>query len=334
MENKSILNKTWMISLLMAVFISYPNLAWLTCDITFIPDAEHARYLLHFVGRFLYIWATMYVLLWVNFRKLEGKNLIQRLLPTAAVALVAYGIYDALVLILRMPYDRFLMVKTFQFSLMAVTSAAIGYMAFLYTSRQEKEDELQQLRIESLQSRCNALTNQINPHFFFNSLNGIIGLVRKNDNGATIDYINELSDIFRYILQSENEGLVTLEEELDFVSAYAQVLQVRYASKMAFEVNVPDAYKQCRLPVLSLLPVLENVPVHNMIDSDHRMVVSIGMTDDGKLKVSNTSYPKICKPETHGTGLKNLNKRFLLLTDNEICSAESNGVFNVILPLV
>lgn len=323
-----------MISLLMAVFISYPNLAWVTCDISFIPDAEHAWYLLHFVVRFLYIWATMYVLLWVNFKKLEGRDLLQRLLPTASVALVAYVIYEGLVTVLRMPYDRFLMVKTFQFCLMAATSAAIGFMSYLYISRQEKEDELQQLRIESLQSRCNALTNQINPHFFFNSLNGIIGLVRKKDNEATIDYINELSDVFRYILQSEHKGLVSLEEELDFVGAYAKVLQVRYANKMTFEVNVPEDCRKKRLPVLSLLPLLENVPVHNMIDSEHRMTVRISLTPEGGLQVTNNSYPKMNKPETHGTGLKNLNKRFMLMTDSEIAFSESNGEFNVTLPLV
>lgn len=323
-----------MISLLMAVFISYPNLAWITCDISFIPDAEHGRYMLHFVGRFMYIWATMYVLLWMNFHRLEGKDLLQRLLPTAGMALVAYVIYELLCLVLHMPYDRFLMVKTFQFCLMAATSAAIGFMAFLYVSRQEKEDELNQLRIESLQSRCNALTNQINPHFFFNSLNGIIGLVRKKDNEVTINYINELSDIFRYILQSEHRGMVSLEEELDFMSAYAQVLQVRYANKMTFEVNVPEEYQQKRLPVLSLLPLLENVPVHNMIDSEHRMVVRVGVSPEGNLVMSNTLYPKMAKAETHGTGLKNLNKRFLLMTDREIAFSESNGEFNVILPLV
>ena len=216
---------------------------------------------------------------------------------------------------------------------MAVTSSAIGYMLLLYTSRQEKENELHQLRIESLQSRCNALTNQINPHFFFNSLNGITSLVRKKNETATIDYINELSDIFRYILQSENKGLVTLEEELDFVRAYSQVLQVRYANKMTFSINVPEEFLQKRLPVLALLPLMENVTVHNMIDSEHHMTISIGTDAEGNLTVTNPVYAKMFKADTHGTGLKNLNKRFVLLMDREISVQSSADRYNVVLPL-
>lgn len=175
--------------------------------------------------------------------------------------------------------------------------------------------------------------NQINPHFFFNSLNGISSLVRKKNESATIDYINELSDIFRYILQSENKGLVTLEEELDFMQAYAQVLQVRYANKLSFEIEVPEEVLQRKLPVLSLLPLLENITVHNIIDSEHHMTIQVGLTEQQELFVKNPVFPKTFEPETHGTGLKNLQKRFILLMDKELTVKQSENEYCVILPL-
>lgn len=109
--------------------------------------------------------------------------------------------------------------------------------------------------------------NQINPHFFFNSLNGIQSLVRKGNDDDTLLYVSQLSDIFRYILQSDRKGLVTLDEELEFIRAFRHVMEVRFKGKLAFEIDVPAKKRRLRLPVLSLLPLVENVTVHNMIDS-------------------------------------------------------------------
>ena len=67
----------------------------------------------------------------------------------------------------------------------------------LYTRQREKEQEIERLRFENLQSRCDALANQVNPHFFFNSLNGISSLIRKKNDENTLTYVNQLSDIFR-----------------------------------------------------------------------------------------------------------------------------------------
>lgn len=322
-----------LISLLMTVFISYPNLAWLTCELDWIQDAEVTRFMLHFLGRFLYIWVVSYGLLRYNLLKLPTASLAKRILPNVLVPFVAFAVYKCLTLLLHLPYDRYLMIPTFQFFILAVMCITLGYTFFLYQTKQEKELELNQLQLESLQSRCNALVNQINPHFFFNSLNGISSLVRRKDEEETLDYINKLSDIFRYILQSEHKSLVPLEDELAFVDAYSQVLQVRYANKMRFELNVPDSYLDCQLPVLSVLPLLENVVVHNIIDSEHVMQVLIAVNAQGELTVSNPVFPKTFKADTHGTGLQNLKKRFALLMNREVVVESNDGIFTVRLPL-
>jgi len=189
------------------------------------------------------------------------------------------------------------------------------------------------LKIESLESRCTALTNQINPHFFFNSLGGISSLVRKKDDRLTLDYIDHLSDIFRYILQSERKGLVTLEEELEFARSFCEVMEVRYAGKLDVHIDVPDDCLTLQIPVLALLPLIENVTVHNMIDSEHRMRINIVMNEAKVLVVSNPIYPKQFKPDTHGTGLSNLEKRFSLLTNRRIKIEKNDKEFKVLLPL-
>ena len=110
-------------------------------------------------------------------------------------------------------------------------------------------------------------------------------------------------------------------------------MQVRFANKLEFNVVVDDTKLDLNIPVLSLLPLLENVTVHNTIDSEHKMVVSIVLNDKNELVISNPIYPKLTPPETNGTGLTNLENRFRLMMNKEIRVTMTEEVFTVYLPL-
>ena len=283
--------------------------------------------------RFLLFWAFSMGLLLFNVRWLKTQSLLKRILPNVALTIVAYGLYKGITALICTGFDGRPIILTFQFIVMGMMGLLLGFMNYLGIIHQKKEEELQQLRIESLESRCTALTNQINPHFFFNSLGGISSLVRKKDDKLTICYIDHLSDIFRYILQSERKQLVTLEEELEFARSFSEVMEVRYAGKLNVHIDVPADCMNLSIPVLALLPLIENVTVHNMIDSEHRMRVDIVMNEAKELMVINPMYPKQYKPETHGTGLTNLEKRFMLLMNRHIRVERTEQTFKVILPL-
>ncbi len=193
--------------------------------------------------------------------------------------------------------------------------------------------KIEQLKIENLESRYAALTNQINPHFFFNSLNGLSSLVRKKKEENTIAYIDKLSDVFRYILQSEKKGLVTLREELEFMQAFRYMMEVRFANKLVINIGVEEDKMDLKVPVLTLLPLVDNVVVHNTIDSEHKMVVTIQLNEQFELMVSNPVFPKLTLPDTNGTGLKNLENRFSLLMNKKIRIENDGTTFCVFLPL-
>ena len=268
-----------------------------------------------------------------NHRFLKTESLGRRILPNVLLSILSFGIYKGITLLICEGFDGRPIVLTFQFFVLGMMGLLLGYTGYLSVIHQKREEELQQLRIENLESRYTALTHQINPHFIFNSLNGINSLVRKKDDKLTICYIDHLSDIFRYILQSENKQLVALEEELEFARSFSEVMKVRYAGKLDISIDVPARYLNLSIPVLALLPLIENVTVHNMIDSDHRMRVDIMMNDEKELIVVNPLYPKQYKPETHGTGLSNLEKRFALLMNKHIRTEQTDNEFKVILPL-
>ena len=333
MKNPGIINRVWILSLVFALFLSYPNLAWMGCELSFLDQAEHPRFLLFFVARFCWFWLLAYILLHYNLRHVSMMNFMQRLFTNLVFAAIGFGLYElASRTLCFSKYDRFISILIFQFAILGVFATVFGYLSYLYDSRQEKERELAQIRIDSLQTQLGALTNQINPHFFFNSLNGISSLVRKQDQERTLNYIDRLSDIFRYTLQSEKRGLVPLREELEFVEAFRSVMEVRYANKLHIAIDVPEHLKEKTVPVLSLLPLLENVTVHNRIDSDHPMYITITSRDKAIL-VSNTLQPKKSAPSTNGTGLDNLSHRYQVLKGMDISVEKDEKSFCVILPL-
>ena len=159
-------------------------------------------------------------------------------------------------------------------------------------------------------------------------------MIRKKNDENTLAYVNKLSDVFRYILQSEKKGLVTLEEELEFMQSFRYMMEVRFASKLVFNIDVDKDRTNLKIPVLSLLPLIDNVVVHNIIDSEHKMVVTILLND--KNGIGDTATPFFqnrTPPDTNGTGLKNLENRFVLLMNKQIRVENDGKMFHVYLPL-
>lgn len=117
----------------------------------------------------------------------------------------------------------------------------------LFDKKQEMKLEYEKMKVKQLQSSYNALMGQINPHFFFNSLNGLNSLIRAGEQEKTLEYLEGLSNVFRYILQSNHKTLVSLDEELRFVKAYTYLLGVRYEHKLFFSIQVEETYlkKSC-----------------------------------------------------------------------------------------
>jgi hypothetical protein len=326
--------KLFLISLVSAVFITYPNLACLPWELSFLEGATYTNHLLYFVFRYLFFCILIFVLLKCNLQKFDALSFKKRFLYNAFICLAAYGIFVLTTVLFYPKASHFGSVLVFQFFVVCFLSTFMGDSYQLYSIQRKKEQEIEQLKMINLQSRYDALKNQIHPHFFFNSLNGLTALIRKKNDGHTLTYVNKMSDVFRYILQSEKKGLATLGEELEFVDSFRYMMEVRFANKLEFKVDVAPEMRACKLPVLSILPVIENVVIHNRIDSEHKMTVIIRLNEQKELVISNPVYPKLSPPETNGTGLENLNNRFSLLMNKPIRIKEETNMFYVYLPFI
>ena len=199
--------------------------------------------------------------------------------------------------------------------------------------RQQILLENEQLQNENLTTRYNMLVSQINPHFFFNSLNSLSMLVREQDSKRALEYIDQLSYTFRYITQNGNNSeLVTLRDEMSFAEAYCYMFHIRYADKIFFDISVSEEYYDYKLPALSLQPLIGNAVKHNTVTTKNPLHVSI-RTENGCLVVSNPIRPLLEPQVGTGIGLQNLCSRYELMLGKKV-EIESNGSeFIVRLPL-
>jgi sensor histidine kinase YesM len=322
-----------LVSLIIALFILYPNITIFSLEREHLGEAKQTVHLLYFIFRFLFFSALIWLLIIYNVRKIKLSVFSKRLIYSFLIAAAGYVTYIGFSILLSPKPEWLSGMLAFQFLVLFVLCTLIGHVSYLYAEQRRKEHEIEQLKIENLQSRYDALSNQINPHFFFNSLNGLTSVIRKKDEDNALEYVNKLSDVFRYILQSDKKGLVTLGEELEFVKAFFYMMEIRFANKLVFNIDVKDEMRDLKLPVLSLLPLIENVVMHNTIDSEHHMEVNISMNEQMELSVSNPVFPKLSPADTSGIGLKNLEHRFLLLMNNHIRVDKDENRFTVYLPL-
>ena len=322
-----------LLSLVSAVFFIYPNIAFFSMEREHLGEAKQTVHILFFTFRYIYFSAIIWILVSLNLKWIRTPLISRRVLRSLLVTIALYLIYIVFSLLLSPKQEWFTGLLLFQFFVIFLFSMLTGHLTYLDLEQRRKEHEIEQLRIENLESRYNALTNQINPHFFFNSLNGLTALIRKKNDETTLEYVNKLSDVLRYILQSDRKVMVTLDEELGFLKAFSYMMEVRFAGKLVFNVDVPEERRDLKIPVLTLLPLLENVAMHNTIDSEHRMEVKIWLNEDLDLVVANPIYPKLVWSETNGTGLKNLESRFLLLLGRKIRIENDGNTYNVYLPL-
>ncbi len=225
--------------------------------------------------------------------------------------------------------DYMLLLKS---SFTVVAAILFARLYALIRQRQDMAIENEQLKNENLSTRYNMLMGQINPHFFFNSLNSLSMLVREHDEKLALHYIDQLSYTFRYIIQNGQSTLVTLDEELKFAEAYSYLFKIRYADKLFFDIEVDESLRGRMLPALSLQPLIGNAVKHNVITKSKPLRVTIRTAGEW-LEVSNPKAPMPDPESSTGIGLENLRNRWQLITGCDIEVVDTEQSFTVRLPL-
>ncbi|MEZ4888402.1 MAG: two-component regulator propeller domain-containing protein [Chitinophagales bacterium] len=205
----------------------------------------------------------------------------------------------------------------------------IYYTTTIREARLKKEQALEQ---QQLRFQLDALKNQINPHFLFNSFNTLLNVIEENQTQAA-KYVEKLSDFFRTILTHRDKDLITLEEELALIQDYYYIQQHRYGTNFQLNVHVDPAKTKKMLPPLTLQMLLENAVKHNIISKRKPLTVDIYNEGDSLFVKNPLQLRKVSQPSTK-VGLQNIQKRYELLTEQQIHIEEIDGFFVVKLPLL
>ena len=192
--------------------------------------------------------------------------------------------------------------------------------------------EIEKHKTETAQAQLQNLKNQINPHFLFNNLSVLSSLVYKDQDKA-VDFINQLSKVYRYLLDNRNSELVTLENEMTFIHSYTYLLKIRFDKNILFNIDIEPTMQQRLIPPMSLQMLIENAIKHNEISNELPLTISISAAKE-VLSISNNLQLRSNAEPSSKTGLQNIIDRYQYFTTNEVKVINDEKTFNVTLPLL
>jgi len=217
-----------------------------------------------------------------------------------------------------------------------LTELIIGIVIYLIILSANFSRKLNKLYIdaENNQKEINkykysTLKNQVNPHFLFNSLNVLSGLIYKDTEKAD-DFVGKLANIYRYVLDVQDEEVVSLGQELEFIKDYLFLQSIRFGNNLQYEINASS--NKMIIP-MALQILVENALKHNVITEKSKLKVEIS-NDDRYVIVSNNINPKSDIESSHELGIANIKARYKFLTATEVEILNKDNKFEVRIPLL
>ncbi|MEZ5197033.1 MAG: histidine kinase [Bacteroidales bacterium] len=200
--------------------------------------------------------------------------------------------------------------------------------------REKRLRKKQEALRERIRFQFENLKSQINPHFLFNSFSTLVALIDQ-DRDIAIEYVEELSDMFRNVLEYKDLDVISLSEELAIIHNYYKIQKKRYGKNLELTISEIKRKDEIKIPPLSLQLLVENAIKHNVVSKDQPLQIRI-FTDDkkGYLYVENVLQEKKETEHSTGIGIRNIIERYHLLTDRKIDVIKTETSFKIGLPYI
>jgi len=213
-----------------------------------------------------------------------------------------------------------------------VITFALSSVQFLENWRKAALDT-ERIKREQITTKYESLKNQVNPHFLFNSLNALTNLVYEDQDQAA-KFIRQLSKVYRYVLDTRSQELVTLKQEMEFVDSYVFLQKIRFDDKLKVNINL-NGQEESMLPPIAIQTLLENAVKHNIIAEEEPLTIDITIENNEYIVVKNNLQKKnIPNEESSGIGLPNIIARYEFLSETPVEIIENGQSFIVKLPLL
>lgn len=308
----------------------------------FVLDYADNRYQLVWVGTYM---GTMWVLLWKGNSYLSDAlslwfDWLKAPLRTFFIGITATLVYTVgIVVVVQVLFQSALdmSVGDIRFALWSsviitlIITLFMNGRAFLFCWRESAINSEKLLR-ENATARYEVLKNQVSPHFLFNSLNALTNLVHRDPDKA-VTFIKQLSEVYRYVLDTRDQEIISLADELAFLKSYVYLQQIRFGDKLRVRLDLATRDDVFVTP-LALQMLVENAIKHNTIADGQPLDIHI-FESDGYIQVENTLQRRESTLEhSSGVGLENISRRYETLGSAEVLYFEKDGKFIVRIPLV
>ena len=232
--------------------------------------------------------------------------------------------------------EPFIWTGFYTFILACVAAVIIFTLVYeiLFLSKEREIDNriVDQLDKELTQAELQVLTNEMDPHFLFNSLTTLNYLILNEPKQAHL-FNNRLAQVYKYFLINKNKELIPLQDELEFIESYFYLLQIRHDNKLHLDTHLDEKLAKVMIPPCSLQILVENAIKHNEFSDTNPLHIKVSLNDH-YLQVSNNTKPKLYAVNSTGIGLKNLSSRYKLLFRKDITISTTRENFTVKLPLI
>lgn len=298
---------------------------------TFTPEALITS--LYYAGILFVI-----LLLLLKRRKQPGVFAVGELLKTFALSLIVYliamKVSGFLLAMAFQTVERNFNQRTFFYTLFADFLNGLIYGSFFLVYYYFKQSRVyqQQLAVSHqaiADNKIQLLKSQLNPHFLFNNLNVLDQFIEEDKEKAS-GFLNRFAEIYRYVLQSTDKKIISLEEEIRFARDYFRLIQYKYEE--AYQLVIEGQSNKGYIVPLTLQLLIENAMQHSLGTGDNPVVIHILLTD--KICVTNNIRLKKNSKQTNGRALINLSEQYKLLTSESIGIHETASSFSVIIPVI
>jgi hypothetical protein len=213
------------------------------------------------------------------------------------------------------------------------------YASFFFQNWQQSVEEKASLAVQAAQLekeksliQYNQLKNQVNPHFLFNTLSSLDGLIHTNPDLAS-DFLRHMSKVYRYVLQHKENELVLLDEELSFIKHYIQLLNIRYGDALQVQLNISDAAKDKYIVIVALQVLIDNAIKHNTTQASSPLKIIIWDEYDYLIVYNNKQLRKQIET-SNKQGLNQMKELYAYIIDKAVLIEDNHEHFTIKIPLL
>jgi LytS/YehU family sensor histidine kinase len=289
----------------------------------------------------IFLWLGNYMItkqldLWFPWLKYGKKRFFAHLLIgifySTSILNLAYFIFKTLLTTEPPTAEQFITINIFG-AIFLLPIFSIYFSLQFLSHWQSSELEMEKFQKESMRSQLATLKNHLDPHFLFNNLNILSALIDK-DRDMSQEFLVRFAQVYRTMLLTKVEDLITLEEEMEFIKSYIYLITTRFEDNIQFKIEIDDEAYFAMLPPLTIQMLLENAIKHNIITEKVPLIITI-RNNNSRLEVTNNlnEKPEDLKTKS-GTGIKNIIERLKYFTDEEMIMEKTEHEYRVSIPMM